>query len=119
MEAISNETTTTLHEQHQSHPNKAAPKNKPVKENPETNPQEKTDIEREKEINAHIQDIIEVSKTFNKHLKFSINKDLNQVIVKVIDSNTDKVIRVIPSEEIQRLHTRLRETIGLIFDERI
>ena len=41
------------------------------------------------------------------------------IVIKVIDANTDKVIREIPSEEIQRLQARIRETVGLLFDETI
>ena len=60
-----------------------------------------------------------VSHAFNRRLKFSINRELNQVVVKVIDKNTDKVIKELPSEEIQRLHVRIREAIGLLIDEEI
>ena len=58
-----------------------------------------------------------VSRAINRRLKFSINRDLNQVVVKVIDRETDKVIKELPSEEIQRLHVRIREAIGLLIDE--
>jgi len=60
-----------------------------------------------------------VSHAFNRRLKFSVNRELNQVVVKVIDKNTDKVIKELPSEEIQRLHVRIREAIGLLIDEEI
>ncbi|AIN94704.1 flagellar protein FlaG [Treponema putidum] len=54
-----------------------------------------------------------------RKLQFKVNKDTNRIVVKVIDTNTDKVIREIPSEEIQRLQARIRETVGLLFDETI
>ena len=60
-----------------------------------------------------------VSHAFNRRLKFSINRDLNQVIVKVIDKETDKVIKELPSRELQHLHLRIREAIGLLIDEEI
>ena len=60
-----------------------------------------------------------VSRAFNRRLKFSINKELNQVVVKVVDAETDKVIKELPSEEVQRLHVRIREAIGLLIDEEI
>jgi flagellar protein FlaG len=41
------------------------------------------------------------------------------VVVKVIDRETDKVIKELPSIEIQRLMARLKETIGLLVDEKI
>jgi len=58
-----------------------------------------------------------VSLAFNKKLRFEVNKDLDQVVVKVIDPNTDKVIKELPPEELQRLQMRIREMIGLLFDE--
>jgi flagellar protein FlaG len=60
-----------------------------------------------------------VSLAFNKKLKFEVNHQSHDVIVKVIDPETDKVIKVLPPEELQRLHSRLKETIGFLFDERI
>jgi len=64
-------------------------------------------------------DITNVSQALNKKLKFVVNHRSNEVIVKVIDGNTDKVIKVIPPEELQRLHRKLKETIGYLFNERV
>ena len=66
-----------------------------------------------------LQEIMNMSSAFNRRLKFSINYELNEVIVKVVDAETDKVIREVPPEEIRRLHGRMKETIGLLFDEEI
>ena len=56
---------------------------------------------------------------FNKRLKLMVNRRIDRVIVKVIDRKTDKVIKEIPSEEIQNMVARIRETIGLLIDEKI
>ncbi len=56
---------------------------------------------------------------FNKRLKLAVNRRIDRVIVKVIDRKTDKVIKEIPSEEIQNMVARIRETIGLLIDEQI
>ena len=56
---------------------------------------------------------------FNKRLKFSVNEEIDRVVVKVVDAATDKVIKEIPPEEMQRLIARIKETIGLLFDEKI
>lgn len=60
-----------------------------------------------------------ISSMFDRKLQFRINDDLNRVVIKVIDSSTDKVIREIPSAEIQRLQMRIKEALGLLFDESI
>lgn len=63
--------------------------------------------------------IQKISDMFDRKLQFQVSKELDQVIVKVIDSNTDKIIREIPSAEIQKLQLRIKETLGLLFDESI
>ena len=74
-------------------------------------PQDRAEVER------YLSDIINYTAVFNKRLRFSVNEELNQVVVKVIDSETDKVIKEIPPEELQRMHVRIREAIGLLIDE--
>jgi flagellar protein FlaG len=64
-------------------------------------------------------DIEQVSQTFNRKLQFVVDHQSQEVIVKVIDKNTDKVIKVLPPEELQRLHRKLKETIGLLFNEKV
>ena len=64
-------------------------------------------------------DIAKVSQTFNKKLQFIVDQQSNEVIVKVIDKTTDKVIKVLPPEELQRLHRKLKEAIGFLFNEQV
>jgi len=64
-------------------------------------------------------DLEKITVAFNKKLKFEVNHQSDDIIVKVLDPETDKVIKVLPPEELQRLHSRLKETIGFLFDERI
>ena len=56
---------------------------------------------------------------FNRRLKFVIDQESKEIIVKVIDNETDKVIRILPPEELQRLHNRISETMGFLFDRMI
>ncbi|MFW5880873.1 MAG: flagellar protein FlaG [Spirochaetota bacterium] len=71
------------------------------------------------ELDALVEDLRVVTSALDRRLKFSINRELDQVVVKVIDRKTDKVIKELPPAEIQRLHVRLREAIGLLIDEEI
>ena len=48
-----------------------------------------------------------------------MNEALGKVVVKVIDPSTDKVIKEIPSREVQQMQIRIRETIGFLFDEMV
>ena len=54
-----------------------------------------------------------------RKLQFSVNKELGAVVVRVVDSNTNQVLKEIPSEDIQKLKLRLRKAIGNLFDAKI
>jgi flagellar protein FlaG len=71
------------------------------------------------EIQTTTADLERIILAFNKKLKFVVDHQSHEVTVKVIDPQTDKVIKVLPPEELQRLHRRLKETLGFLFDERI
>ncbi len=73
--------------------------------------QDRVNVER------YLSEIVDYAQFFNKRLRFSVNEELGQVVVKVIDSQTDKVIKEIPPQVLQRLHVRIREAIGLLIDE--
>lgn len=72
-----------------------------------------------KQIESYLKEITHISSMFDRELRFSVNKELNEVIVKVVDSRTDKVIKEIPPEDIVKLHLRMKEVIGLLFDKEI
>ncbi len=71
------------------------------------------------EIRRSVEELRQVSQNFNKRLSFNFNEELGQMVVKVIDQSTDKVIKELPPAELQRAHIRIREAIGLLLDETI
>ncbi|GHT63109.1 hypothetical protein FACS1894110_00170 [Spirochaetia bacterium] len=75
--------------------------------------------EKPLEISQTAANLEQISLAFDKKLKFVVDHESHEVIVKVIDSATDKVIKVLPPEELQRLHSKIKETIGFLFDERV
>ncbi|MDR0602613.1 MAG: flagellar protein FlaG [Treponema sp.] len=70
-------------------------------------------------IQRTVADLERISLAFNKKLQFVVDHQSHEVTVKVIDAATDKVIKVLPPEELQRLHNKIRETIGFLFDESV
>ena len=50
-------------------------------------------------------------------LQFTVNKELGSVVVSIVDSATNQVIKQIPSEDMQKLKLRIRKAIGTLFDE--
>ncbi|MCL2442142.1 MAG: flagellar protein FlaG [Treponema sp.] len=78
----------------------------------------------EKKVSPHIiqskvADLQKMGNAFNKKLQFVVDHKSNDVIVKVIDKETDKVIKELPPKELQRLHSNLKEIIGLLFNEMV
>nr|AGS53152.1 putative flagellin FlaG [uncultured bacterium contig00060] len=70
-------------------------------------------------IRTTTEDLQRISNAFNRKLQYVVDHNSNQVIVKVIDKETDKVIKELPPEELQRLHRNLKEAIGVLFDEMV
>ena len=68
---------------------------------------------------ASVQQLQKLSDSLGKRLQFNVNEALGKVVVKVIDPSTDKVIREIPSVDMQELRIKMRQTIGLIIDETV
>jgi len=90
---------------------------------PQVNPVQPTEqskqvIQEQANIQQVIQELATRAASFNKRLSFSYNDKIEQTVVKVIDTSTDKVIREIPPAELQRVHERIREVLGILFDER-
>jgi flagellar protein FlaG len=56
---------------------------------------------------------------FNHRVKLRIDDSIGQLVIKVFDRETDKLIKEIPPEEIQHLIAKIKETIGLLVDEKI
>jgi flagellar protein FlaG len=72
-----------------------------------------------KNIESEVSRLEKISLAFNKRLQFVVNHESNEVTVNVIDPDTDKVIKVLPPEELQRLHGKLEEALGFLFDEKV
>lgn len=62
-------------------------------------------------LTAHVQNL-------HRSLQFSVDKGSGDTVVKVIDTETREVIRQIPSEELLAIAERLRETAGVLLEER-
>jgi len=70
-------------------------------------------------IKQDVQELQRLSDAMGHVVRFNVNEELGQVVVKIVDPDTDKVIREIPSADVQNLQIKIRETIGLLVDEKI
>ena len=68
-------------------------------------------------IDNYVRKVLKDASLLNRDLKYSINRETDEVIVKVVDKSTDKVIKEIPPEALQRLQASLKEQLGLLIDE--
>ena len=73
----------------------------------------------EAEVREAVETLEQGFRLLNHRLQLSMNQEINRVVVKVIDRTTDKVIREIPPEQIQRMAAKMREMVGLLVDEKI
>ncbi|MFN0317456.1 MAG: flagellar protein FlaG [Burkholderiales bacterium] len=62
-------------------------------------------------INAHLQRV-------SRNLQFSVDQDSGRVVVKVVDGETDTVIRQMPSEEALAISHALDKLQGLIIEHK-
>jgi len=68
-------------------------------------------------VDRAIENLEKASDIFNLRLSFRVDEETNRIVVKVIDTETDKVIKEIPPEQIVELAAKIREMIGLLVDE--
>lgn len=62
-----------------------------------------------------VSDLNNLVRELHRELQFSVDKESGDTVIKVIDKETDEVVRQIPSEEIMELRRRLQEATGVIF----
>ncbi len=55
----------------------------------------------------------------NVGLRFSVHKPTGRTVIKVIDKETQELVREIPAEEILNLAAKLDDMLGIIFDETV
>ena len=55
---------------------------------------------------------------FNARVAFSIDRDIGRPIIKVINNETDEVIRQIPPKEMLELIKRMDKILGILIDKK-
>ena len=70
------------------------------------------------EVKADIQELQKLSeRVAGNKLQFNVNKELGEVVVSIVDSSTNQVVKQIPSEDMLNLKLRIRKAIGSVFNE--
>jgi flagellar protein FlaG len=73
-------------------------------------------IDKAKQMTASMNKFLE---TANTQLRFKFHEKLHEYYVTIVDSNTDEVIREIPSKKLLDIHAAMREFVGLLVDRKI
>ncbi|MEH8196462.1 MULTISPECIES: flagellar protein FlaG [Aeromonas] len=86
-------------------------------------------VQSQAEIEKQVQNLQEFGLQQGWTVNFSMEQDLGQVVIKVVDSDTRSVIRQIPSEELIAIHKRIQALrqgdaganpkLGLLLDSEI
>jgi flagellar protein FlaG len=72
----------------------------------------------EEQVKSAVEDLNNALQNLNVKRQFEVDKEVDKVIVKVIDSEQKEVIRQIPSEEAIKLSKNIKEMLGLLFDSK-
>ena len=104
------------------HNNNIMETKKSTQQNIDEQENETKKISDEKEIKKKLQETTEqLNKemdTLNTTIRFGFNDKISEMYVSVIDTKDNRVIRQIPSEEAMRLAAKMRELVGMLFDEK-
>lgn len=92
-------------------------KEKKYKEEVATAKQDKKEIES-KEIIKAIEEANKKIRGDNKEFEFRVHKETKQIMVKVLDTQTHKVIKEFPPEKILDMVANMCELAGLFVDEK-
>ncbi len=55
----------------------------------------------------------------NTQLRFKLHDELKEYYVTIVDSNTDEVVREIPSKKLMDIYASMKEFVGLLIDRKI
>jgi len=101
-------------------------KNKEIKEDVKKSPLkeqkellEKQDKEKlKKELDRITEELNKALNPLNTTLKFKFDDKVDELIVKVVDTKENRVIREYPPKEALELMQKMRELMGLLFDKK-
>jgi len=73
----------------------------------------------EEEIESIIKELNQFIQIFNTKIAFEIDKETKKTILRIVDVETNEVIRQIPPEELLQISRRISELLGLIINEKV
>jgi flagellar protein FlaG len=71
------------------------------------------------QLNKYTEKLSKVMEILNHSIRFAVDDDSDRMIVKIVNSETNEVIRQIPPKEVLQLMHRLDQMVGLMLDEKV
>lgn len=71
------------------------------------------------EIEKSLVKINELAKSLSRKLSFSYDDRIEKIVVKVMEGDSEKIIRQIPPEEMIRLSLRMDEIMGMLINQNV
>lgn len=90
---------------------KAAREEEKVVNNEDLKKQESIDI------SEAMERVAGTANLFNRKIQLELEEELNMIVVKIIDSETNEVIRQLPPEEMVKLSKNAKDLKGLLIDK--
>ena len=67
------------------------------------------------ELEQSVRELNGLVQKLHRELRFSVDDNSGEVVVSIVDRETNEVVRQIPSEEVLQLRQRLEDSAGAIF----
>ncbi len=71
----------------------------------------------EEDAEALIAEVNDIMEGMRNDIRFTIARDSRELVVQVVNAETEEIIRTIPTENLRDMRTKFDEALGLIFDE--
>jgi flagellar protein FlaG len=85
---------------------------------PEENTEKFTKITA-REINETVNEMNSFLQNMQRNLSFTVDEQSGQSVILVKDTESDEVIRQIPSEELVVLRKKMDDVVGILFDTKV
>lgn len=80
--------------------------------------QQEEEARAEKALNEKVKELNDFVQNLKRDLHFSVDKETGRMVVRVVNAETDEVIKQIPSDEILKLAESLENMSGLLINKR-
>ncbi len=82
-------------------------------------PSEQSDSLDEQQKNELVKKLNTTLQTFDTNVSLEWNDKIKRTVIRVVDNDTGKVVRQIPSEDLLRLSERITELLGALYDKKM